>query len=151
MLVLITVVALVPVGVGLAVSQLAGKAPAPTGPLLPPTVRVSSAQGSVLVQPASYSWTSGTRHAIAGHGSVVASTEPLLRMAPGGKLTFTFSGNAAPSSVELGLNNAASGQAVAPANPLQVGFRRPPGVYSVVASTGWAQGQADYYLRVEVT
>jgi hypothetical protein len=151
MLVLIRVVALVPIGVGLAVSRLAGTAHVPSGPLLPPTVTVTSPKGSVQVQPASYSWTSGTHQTRADHSPAVASTEPLLRIASGGQLTFTFSGKAAPSSVRLGLDSAVPGPVVVPTNPLVVSFRKPAGTYSVVVSTNWTQGRADYYLRVEVT
>lgn len=153
MLVLITVVALVPLGVGLGISQLLGKGPTTTDQ--PPVATVTSARGSVRVRPAPFEWAvGGARHAVADRasGPQVTASEAVLEVAPGGSLTLAWSTTAAPSSVTLALASpGAPAQLLTPGNPIRVTLRKPAGTYAIVVASTWAQGQASYYFRLDVT
>lgn len=153
MLVLITVVALVPLGVGLGVSQLVGRGSA-SSTARPPVVTVTSGGGSVRVAPSSFDWAVGDRHpaAVRAGGPRVAADEAVVRVAPGGSLTLAWSIRGAPSSLAVALDSPGSPtQPLTPGNPVQVRMREPPGTYAIAVATTWSQGQAGYYFRVEVT
>ncbi len=152
MLALITVAALVPVGVGVGVAQLVGKAPArPTGIPSPPLATASSGHGTVTVRPAPYTWAAGPHQALTRGGAVAPAHWPSLRVAPGATLTVTLPANEAPRSVALGLHGTASGKAFALVNPLKVHFGKEPGIDRVEVMAHWAQGSATYVLSVDVT
>ncbi|MGH9064475.1 MAG: hypothetical protein ACRDZQ_00520 [Acidimicrobiales bacterium] len=163
MLVLVTVVALVPAAIGFGISQLAGggrAAAAPArgahkaGPVAPPRATVSAQGVQVALGAGAYTWTSGSRHAVAdaaATGPRVAG-EPVLRVARGGQVTVRFDTSATPQSVTVGPDRpGAAGQPLPPANPLQFSLARPAGTYAVVVEARWPAGSASYFFRVLVT
>lgn len=168
MLALITLVALVPIGVGVGVSQLAGHPARPGSPKLPaspgssnfprlPSATIGGALGSVTIFPGGFTWDPGGRHVDADHvaGPAVVASEPVIRVLAGDRLQLSFSvgasGAGSLSSASLALD-----QPGAPSHPLSlhrpiylpVDERR--GIYPMVVHTTWGAGQAAYYLRVNI-
>lgn len=154
MLVLITVVAMVPLGVGIGVAQLVGKGSGPGATSAPPVVSVSGTGPAVSVPPGSLDWSIGKRqeHLSRPTGPGAQAREPLVKVAPGATLALTWSTRAVPVSVSLALDAPRSApQLLTPQDPMRLRLRRPAGTYAVVVTTTWAQGQASYYFRVEVS
>ncbi len=157
MLVLITVVALAPVGIGFGVAQLAVKPrPGATRQELrrPPSATVEAGGASVPAVLRSYCWTyrghRGCRQLARRSGTARA-----LVVHPGQQVRVSFATPGAPRSarLELGGGGVVPPQAAsrsAPGNPAIFRISGPPGRRAAVVVTTWGQGRADYALTLEV-
>lgn len=153
MLGLITLAALVPIGVGVAVSQLERGGTTHTTP----TVMAPDAMlGSHKLPSGIISWGPPTSRISDPNPPGAPSAFPILGVSPNQALAIDFSNEyplvAAPFSVTLALDEpGARSTSVLAGNPVHVNLDEPAGTYTFVLHTKWSLGSVDYYLRVKVS
>jgi hypothetical protein len=157
MLVLITVVALAPVGIGFGVSRVAVNTGGRGTQMVlrrPPAATVEAGATSLPARLASYCWKYGSRRTCRHLASPTSGTTADLAVRPGQEVRVSFATSGGPRSVQLKL---AGGVAPPPAasrvsqgNPATFTVSGSAGRRVAVITTMWAQGQVDYAVSLKV-
>lgn len=159
-LAVITVAALLPLGIGWGVGELVGGGPGrastaapPALPPRPPTATLATrGAATVTALLGSYCWSSGGRGGCADAVTDTPAHEPVLHVARGAPVTVAFATRDSPSAVSVGPTSGPSHPLV-PGNPTRFSFTVSPGSYAIVIDATWAarrRGQASYLVRVVV-